>query len=63
MVQQVGGAAAEAGIQPGDVLLSANGQPIKSVEDLKSIVAKSQNHIALLMQRGDSRLFVPVELG
>ncbi len=63
LVQQVGGAAAEAGIQPGDVLLSANGQPIKSVEDLKSIVAKSQNHIALLMQRGDSRLFVPVELG
>jgi len=62
LVQQVGGAAAEAGIQPGDVVLSANGQPIKSVEDLKTIVAKSQNHIALLMQRGDSRLFVPVEL-
>jgi serine protease Do len=63
LVQQVGGAAAEAGIQPGDVVLSANGQPITSVDDLKSIVAKSQNHIALLMQRGDTRLFVPVELG
>ena len=63
LVQQVGGAAAEAGIQPGDVVLSANGQAVKSVDDLKSIVAKSQNHIALLMQRGDTRLFVPVELG
>ncbi len=63
LVQQVGGAAAEAGIQPGDVVLSANGQPVRSVEDLKGIVAKSQNHIALLMQRGDTRLFVPVELG
>ncbi len=63
LVQDVGGAAAEAGIQPGDVVLSANGQPVKSIEDLKSVVAKSQHHIALLMQRGDSRLFVPVELG
>jgi serine protease Do len=44
-------------------VLSANGQPVRSVEDLKGIVAKSQNHIALLMQRGDTRLFVPVELG
>ncbi len=63
LVQDVGGAAAEAGIQPGDVLLSANGQAIKSIEELKGIVAKSQHHIALLMQRGESRLFVPVELG
>lgn len=63
LVQDVDGAAAEAGIQPGDVVLSANGQVVKDVDDLRGVVAKSQKHIALLMQRGDSRLFVPVELG
>ena len=62
LVQKAAGAAAEAGIQPGDVVLSANGQPIRTVDDLKSVVESSRDHIALLMQRGDSRLFVPVEL-
>ncbi len=62
LVQQVDGAAAEAGIQPGDVVLSANGQAVRNVEELKGIVAKSDRHIALLMQRGESRLFVPVDL-
>ena len=57
------GAAAEAGIRPGDVVLSANGAPTRSVADLRKVVAASKNHVALLVQRGQSRIFVPVEPG
>jgi len=63
VVEDADGAAAEAGIRPGDVVLSANGAPTRSVADLRKVVAASKNHVALLVQRGQSRIFVPVELG
>ena len=63
MVERASGPAAEAGIQPGDVVLAANGAPIKSPDDLRGAVEKSKGHIALLIQRGDARLFVPVRVG
>ena len=62
VVEDVAGAAAEAGIQPGDVVLSANGRPVGDVEQLRSIVSTAKNHVALLVQRGEARIFVPVEL-
>ena len=62
VVEGVEGAAAEAGIRPGDVVLSANGKSVNSVEDLRRAVAGSKDHIALLVQRGEGRLFVPVDL-
>ena len=63
VVQNVGGAAARAGIQPGDIVLSVNGEPITKAEQLRALVAKAGKRIALLVQRGDGRLFVPVDLG
>jgi serine protease Do len=63
VVEQVAGAAARAGIQPGDVILSVNGSPIKSVEQLQSLVGKDAKQLALLIQRGEERIFVPVRLG
>jgi serine protease Do len=54
---------ANAGIRPGDIVLSANGAETKSVADLRKAVSGSRDRIALLVQRGDSRIFVPVELG
>ena len=63
LVEQVRGRAAEAGMQPGDVVLAANGAPVSSVDDLRSAVEKSKGHIALLVQRGDSRIFVPIRVG
>jgi serine protease Do len=63
LVEQVSGAAERAGVQPGDLLLSLNGAPVKSIEELRSQVAKSGRHVALLIQRDDRQLFVPVELG
>jgi serine protease Do len=63
VVERVAGAAAEAGIQPGDIVLSANGEPVHDVSQLRSVVAGSHKHVALLVQRGDARIFVPIELG
>ena len=63
VVERASGAAAEAGIQPGDVVLAANGSPVNNADELRSAVEKSKGHIALLIQRGDTRLFVPVRVG
>lgn len=63
LVEQAGGAAARAGIRPGDIILSVNGQPIDSVDQLRGVIAKSGKKAAILLERGDSRIFVPVDLG
>jgi serine protease Do len=63
LVEDAQGHAAEAGIQPGDVLLSLNGTPIESVAQLRKLVDQQGQQVALLIQRGESRLFVPVGLG
>jgi serine protease Do len=63
LVEKVGGPAAEAGLQPGDVVLAANGVAVTSVDDLRNAVEKSKGHIALLVKRGDSQIFVPVRVG
>src|SRR5881227_453678 len=63
VVERASGPAAAAGIRPGDVVLAANGSPVHDAEELRSAVEKSKGHIALLIQRGDARLFVPVRVG
>ncbi|MBV8143788.1 MAG: DegQ family serine endoprotease [Gammaproteobacteria bacterium] len=62
-VERASGPAAEAGIQTGDVVLAANGSPVNNAADLRGAVEKSKGHIALLIQRGEARLFVPVRVG
>jgi serine protease Do len=63
LVERVGGAAERAGVQPGDLLLSLNGTPLQSVQQLSDLVGRSGGNVALLVQRDDHQLFVPVELG
>ena len=63
LVEDVAGAAARAGIRPGDVVLSLNGKPIDSAEQIRSALAKKPRHVALLIQRDEQQIFVPVELG
>lgn len=62
LVQGVNGAAARAGVAPGDIVLQAGGKAVKSVEDLKA-ATRSGKSVALLVQRGDRRLFVPLQVG
>ena len=63
VVEESSGRAAEAGIQQGDVVLSVNGTAVDSVSQLRDLVHKHSDQVALLIQRGDSRIFVPVGLG
>jgi serine protease Do len=63
VVQDAEGRAAEAGIQAGDVVLSVDGTPVQSVSQMRKLVQDHGNQVALLIQRGDARLFVPVTLG
>jgi serine protease Do len=63
LIEDAGGAAASAGVQPGDVLLSVNGRAVNSIGDVKDVVGKSSKSVALLIQRGDERIFIPVRLG
>jgi serine protease Do len=63
VVEEASGPAARAGIRPGDLLLAVNGTPIQSVEQLRALVAKSGKTMALLIQRDEGKIFVPVDLG
>jgi serine protease Do len=63
LVQQASGPAAQAGVRAGDVLVSINGTPVRNIEQVRSMVAKSGKSVALLILRGDSKIFVPLNLG
>jgi serine protease Do len=63
VVEEASGPAARAGIQAGDLLLAVNGTPIESVAQLQALVGKSGRTMALLVQREDGKIFVPVDLG
>jgi len=63
LIEDAGGPAQVAGIQPGDVLLSVNGKPVNSVEQVRDVVGKSSKSVALLIQRGDDKIFIPVRIG
>jgi serine protease Do len=62
-VERAVGPAAKAGIQPGDIVLAINGHSVGAVDELKERAEKAGKHVALLVQRGNMRLFVPVEVG
>jgi serine protease Do len=57
------GPAAKAGIRPGDILLAVNGEKITSVDQLRSMVEKTQKNLALLVMRGENKIFVPISIG
>ena len=63
IVEDASGPAANAGIQPGDMILSLNGTPVSSPAQLRQLTAKAGKHVALLVQRDDARIFVPLDLG
>jgi serine protease Do len=63
LIEDVAGAAALAGVQPGDLLLAVNGTPVKNIDQVREVVAKSDKSVALLVQRGEDKIFVPVRIG
>ncbi len=63
VVERATGAAARAGIEPGDVILALNGTPVRSGQQFQAMVQHAGHSVALLIQRNDAKIFVPVELG
>jgi len=63
VVEQVAGAAAKAGVQPGDIIVGVGSERVNTVDELKRAVEKSGKVVALRVQRGKAERFVPVPVG
>ncbi len=63
VVEDVAGAAARAGVQAGDVIVAVNNVAVTSPEQLSELIGKAGKTVALLVQREDARIFIPVPLG
>jgi serine protease Do len=60
LVESASGVSRSAGLQPGDVLLSINGKPLATIEQMRAIVEEAGPSLALLVQRGEEKIFLPV---
>ena len=63
LVEGVEGPAALAGVQSGDIILAVNGREVDTVKGLREAVDQSGSTVALLIQRGDAQIFVPIKVG
>ena len=60
VVEQSRGPAADAGVEPGDVVLAVNGNAVESVAEFRQLVGAASAAVALLVQRGDAQIYIPV---
>jgi serine protease Do len=63
VVEEVAGPAASAGIVPGDVILAVNNEQVKSVSQLRRLMENPKGRVAVLVQRENQRIYIPVRLG
>ena len=65
VVENVSGAAQNAQIQRGDIIIAINNRYFKSIDEFNKIVQQQQagNVVALLVRRGDAALYIPVRVG
>ena len=52
-------------VRPGDIIVAVNQTRFKSVEEFQKLIGAQQKGatVALLVKRGDTSLFVPMEVG
>ncbi len=62
LVEDVTGAAAQAGVRPGDVILGINGKPVKSVAELKNATSNGSKTVAVLIEREGQPLYVAIRV-
>ncbi len=62
VVEKSGGAAAKAGVQPGDLIVGVGSNKVTTVEELRMQVDKAGKTAALLIEREGRQIFVPVKI-
>ncbi len=62
VVDEVDGPAALAGVEPGDLILAVNGAQVSTVAEFRGAVSGVAGTIALLIQRGDAQIYIPVRV-
>jgi serine protease Do len=62
VVEEVTGPAAAAEVQPGDIILGVNGKRVHSAQELEEAAKTAGKSVALLIQREDAQIFVPLRL-
>lgn len=62
---EAGSIAQEAGFQPGDVILEINRQPIRSIDDYKSVVERLERgkSALFLVKRGQNTVYMGIKIG
>jgi serine protease Do len=60
LVERATGPAADAGLARGDIVVSINGSPVKTIKDFRERVSRAGKTVALLINRGGNTLFVAV---
>jgi serine protease Do len=62
VVEEVSGPAAAAEVEPGDIILGVNGKRVHTVQELQEAAKAAGKSVALLIQREDAQIFVPLRL-
>jgi serine protease Do len=62
VVEKAGGAAAKAGVQPGDLIVGVGPNKVNTVDELKAQVEKAGKSVALLIERQGRQIYVPVRI-
>ena len=62
-LSSVSGPAARRYSEPGDVILAVNNEQVTSVDQLRRLVEHPKGNVALLVQRDDQRIYIPIKLG
>ena len=62
VVEEVTGPAATAEVQPGDIILGVNGKRVHTTQELEEAAKAAGKSVALLIQREDAQIFVPLRL-
>jgi serine protease Do len=62
VVEEVSGPAQAAAVEPGDIILGINGKRVHSVRELQDAARSAGKSVALLIQREDAQIFVPLRL-
>jgi serine protease Do len=62
LVEEVTGPAAAAEVEPGDVILGVNGKRVNTTQELQDAAKAAGKNVALLVQREDAQIFIPLRL-